>query len=117
MQTLGGSNISSFETLRGFRDYRFRDRNLVLLQLEYLRNLKGPPNFIAFYDTGKVASALDRFDIGRLRHTYGLGFVFLQRPVQDVSFRFYVAFGSGEGSRTYFGMADRLGGRGSRVIR
>ena len=117
MQTLGGSNIRSVETLRGFRDYRFRDRNLILLQLEYLRNLKGPLDFIAFYDNGKVASAVDSFDVGRWRHTYGLGFVFVQRPIEDVSFRFYLAFGSGEGSRTYVGMADPLGGRGSLVIR
>src|SRR3989442_3611827 len=30
MQTLGGSNIRMDDTLRGFRDYRFRDRGLVL---------------------------------------------------------------------------------------
>jgi hypothetical protein len=117
MQTLGGSNIRGVETLRGFRDYRFRDKNLVLLQLEYLRNIKGPLDFIAFYDTGKVASALSRFDEGRLRHTYGLGFVFAQRPLEDVAFRFYVAFGSGEGTHTLFGLADPLGGRGDRLLR
>jgi hypothetical protein len=117
MQTLGGTNLRGVETLRGFRDYRFRDRNLMLLQLEYLRNIKGPIDFIAFYDTGKVASALSRFDEGRLRHTYGLGFVFVERRLEDVAFRFYVAFGSGEGTHTYFGLVDPLGGRGDRLLR
>ena len=57
METLGGSNIRSDDTLRGFRNYRFRDRDLALLQVEYLRQLYGPIDFIAFYDTGKVARA------------------------------------------------------------
>jgi hypothetical protein len=117
MQTLGGSNIRGVDTLRGFRDFRFRDRNLMLLQLEYLRNIKGPIDFIAFYDTGKVASSLSRFDVGRLRHTYGLGLVFVQRRLEDVAFRFYIAFGSGEGSHTYLGLVDPLNGRGDRLIR
>jgi hypothetical protein len=42
METLGGSNIRGDDTLRGFRDYRFRDRDLVLLQTEYLRRVYGP---------------------------------------------------------------------------
>ncbi|HXD32555.1 MAG TPA: hypothetical protein VN643_15645 [Pyrinomonadaceae bacterium] len=117
MQTLGGSNIRGADTLRGFRDYRFRDRDLLLLQLEYLRNLKGPIDFIAFYDTGKVAPAISRLDVGRLRHTYGLGLVFVQRRLEDVAFRFYVSFGSGEGTHTYLGLTDPLGGRGDRLFR
>src|SRR6185312_10205818 len=116
MQTLGGSNIRGADTLRGFRDYRFRDRDLLLLQLEYLRNLKGPIDFIAFYDTGKVAPAISRLDVGRLRHTYGLGLVFVQRRLEDVAFRFYVSFGSGEGTHTYLGLTDPLGGRGDRLF-
>ena len=67
METLGGSNIRSDDTLRGFRDYRFRDRDLMLLQIEYLRELYGPIDFIAFYDTGKVAPSIGRLDEGRLR--------------------------------------------------
>jgi hypothetical protein len=116
MQTLGGSNIRGVDTLRGFRDYRFRDRNLLLLQLEYLREIKGPFDFIAFYDTGKVASS-SSFDVGRWRHTYGLGIVVVPRKGEDIFFRFYIALGSGEGSHTYIGMVDPLGGRGDRLIR
>ncbi|HEX8293446.1 MAG TPA: hypothetical protein VF570_16920, partial [Pyrinomonadaceae bacterium] len=42
METLGGSNVRGDDTLRGFRDYRFRDRHYALLQTEYLRRLYGP---------------------------------------------------------------------------
>ena len=117
LQTLGGSNISNEDTLRGFRDYRFRDRDLALLQLEYMRTLYGPIDLIAFYDTGKVAPSISRFDEGRLRHTYGLGLVIKPRRGDNVLFRFYVAFGSGEGMHTYFGLGDLLGGRPDRLVR
>ncbi|HBB88143.1 MAG TPA: hypothetical protein DC047_11045 [Blastocatellia bacterium] len=113
METLGGSNIRSDESLRGFRDYRFRDRDFLLLQTEYLREVSGPVDFIAFYDTGKVASSISHFGDGRLRHTFGLGLVVVPRRLDNVLFRFYVALGSGEGSHTYLGgglpsRADRL---------
>jgi hypothetical protein len=115
METLGGSNIRGDDTLRGFRDYRFRDRDYALLQTEYIRRLYGPLDFIAFYDTGKVASSVSHFGDGRLRHTYGFGGVVLPRQLDNVLFRFYVALGSGEGSHTYFGGGGT--GRGARLVR
>lgn len=117
MQTLGGANIENDDTLRGFRDYRFRDRDFGLLQLEYMRTVYGPINLIAFYDTGKVAPSIDRFNLGRMRHTYGFGMVIVPRRNDNVLFRFYVALGSGEGSHTYFGAGDLFGGRPNRLVR
>jgi hypothetical protein len=82
-----------------------------------LRQLYGPLNLIAFYDTGKVAPSISRFNEGRLRHTYGVGIVIVPRQSDNVLFRFYVALGSGEGSHTYFGVGDALGGRADRLVR
>lgn len=115
METLGGSNIRGDDTLRGFRDYRFRDRDYALLQTDYLRSLYGPIDFVAFYDVGKVASSIGNFGDGRLRHTYGLGVVVVPRQLDNVLFRFYVALGSGEGSHTYFGGGNN--GRADRLVR
>ena len=115
METLGGSNIRGDDTLRGFRDFRFRDRDYALLQTEYLRRVYGPLDFIAFYDTGKVARSVDDFGRGKLRHTYGLGVVVVPRQLDNVLFRFYVALGSGEGSHTYFGGGGT--GAGDRLVR
>ena len=117
METLGGSNVRGDDTLRGFRDYRFRDRDLALLQLEYMRTVYGPINLIAFYDTGKVAPNFSSFDAGRLRHTYGFGMVVVPRRGENVLIRFYVALGSGEGAHTYVGSGDLLGGRADRLLR
>jgi hypothetical protein len=115
METLGGSNIRGDDTLRGFRDYRFRDRDLALLQIEYLRTIRGPVAFIGFYDTGKVASSLSNFGAGRLRHTFGLGIVVVPRRADFILFRFYVGLGSGEGSHTFFG--GGVTGRADRLVR
>ncbi|MBV9929002.1 MAG: hypothetical protein JOZ96_28575 [Acidobacteria bacterium] len=115
METLGGSNIRGDDTLRGFRDYRFRDRDYALVQTEFLQRFYGPLDFIAFYDTGKVASSVSRFGDGRLRHSYGLGIVVVPRQLDNVLFRFYVALGTGEGSHTYFGGGGTQ--RGARLIR
>jgi hypothetical protein len=115
METLGGSNIRGDDTLRGFRDYRFRDRDYALVQTEFLRRFYGPLDFIAFYDMGKVASSVSRFGDGRLRHAYGLGVVVVPRQLDNVLFRFYIALGSGEGSHTFFGGGGS--GRGARLVR
>jgi hypothetical protein len=115
METLGGSNIRGDDTLRGFRDYRFRDRDYLLVQSEYLRRLYGPLDLILFYDFGKVASSISRFDEGRMRHTYGAGIVVVPRQLDNILFRFYVALGSGEGSHTYLG--GGITGRGDRLTR
>ena len=115
METLGGSNIRGDDTLRGFRDYRFRDRDYLLVQTEYLRRLYGPIDLILFYDFGKVASSVTRFDEGRMRHTYGAGIVVVPRQLDNILFRFYVALGSGEGSHTY--LNGGISGRGDRLTR
>jgi hypothetical protein len=115
METLGGSNIRGDVTLRGFSNYRFRDRNHFLVQTEYLRELYGPIDLITFYDFGKVSSSASHFGEGRLRQTVGAGIVVVPRRLDNVVFRLYWAFGSGEGIRTHFGA--HLAGRGNRLTR
>jgi hypothetical protein len=115
METLGGSNIRGDDTLRGFRDYRFRDRDYLLVQTEFLHRLYSYIHLIMFYDFGKVAPSVSRFGDGRMRQTYGAGFVIVPRQLDNILFRFYVALGSGEGSHTYFN--GGLPGRGDRLTR
>jgi hypothetical protein len=67
LPTLGGSN-----SLRGFLDYRFRDRNLLLLGAEYrwpmLRNIDAA----LFYDAGNVAPTANALS-GSMNTDYGAG--------------------------------------------
>ena len=51
MPTLGGN-----DTLRGFRNYRFRGPHAILLQAEYRWELWSGLDAALFYDAGKVAT-------------------------------------------------------------
>lgn len=93
-QTLGGST-----TLRGFRDYRFRDRNLLLLQAEYRWEILPALDAALFYDAGKVAPRPSGLDIDDLQSDYGFGFRFGTN--RGVFLRVDAAFGSRDGKR-YF---------------
>lgn len=68
LPTLGGSR-----SLRGYDDYRFRDRDLLLMNAEYrwpiLRVLDGA----AFYDAGTVAPTMGQLATHRLTTDYGFG--------------------------------------------
>jgi outer membrane protein assembly factor BamA len=67
LPALGGAN-----SLRGFLDYRFRDRDLLMLNAEYRWPIARKIDAAAFYDAGAVApeaSGLTR----RFNRDYGLG--------------------------------------------
>ncbi len=105
-ETLGGSDINGDPTLRGFRDYRFRGPNVLLLQGEADRRIWKFIGLMAFYDTGKVAARTGQLNFGNLRHSYGFGTTFWAGG--KVVFRAYVGFGSGEGYHPFFGVANLL---------
>jgi outer membrane protein assembly factor BamA len=67
--TLGGH-----DTLRGFRSWRFRDANLLLLTGEYRWEAFAGLDMALFVDAGSVAA--DRSDLSAFQTNYGLGFRF-----------------------------------------
>jgi hypothetical protein len=67
LPALGGAN-----SLRGYSDYRFRDRDLLLLTTEYRWPILRMADVAVFYDAGAVAA--DARSLTRRMHTdYGLG--------------------------------------------
>jgi outer membrane protein assembly factor BamA len=68
METLGGAR-----TLRGFREYRYRDRRNLLLNLEYRWEVWNYVDFGLFADAGKVFRDPDDLDFGGLQAGYGFG--------------------------------------------
>ena len=97
MDTLGGS-----QTLRGFREFRFRDRNLLYLSGEYRWEASPAIEGAFFYDTGKVFSDRDDFDFTDLEKNWGVGLRFKTKSA--VIFRLDVGF-SNEGTRIFFKFA------------
>jgi hypothetical protein len=94
-RTLGGP-----DDLRGFRQFRFRDRNLLLLQAEYRWEIFTAVDGAIFYDAGNVASRLEDLSLRDLESDYGIGFRFGTRS--GVFLRVEGAFGSRGGKHFIF---------------
>ena len=95
MPTLGGN-----DTLRGFREYRFRGPHAILAQAEYRWEIWSAFDAALFYDAGKVASNRADLDFNNLETDYGIGFRF--NTDNGVVFRVDTAFGSRDGKHVYF---------------
>jgi hypothetical protein len=93
--TIGGSDINSQLSLRGFPDYRFRDRDSVFVQAEYSVPIVDPVGLLLFYDGGSVGPAFSNLSFGHLRQDGGLGATF--RLQGSVVAQTYLAWGAGHG--------------------
>jgi outer membrane protein assembly factor BamA len=69
--TLGGG-----QKLRGFREFRFQDRNSMLFTAEYRWQAWWALDMALFVDAGKVAYDRSELDFNNLEASYGLGFRF-----------------------------------------
>ena len=94
MPTLGGN-----DTLRGFREYRFRGPHAILAQAEYRWEIWSGLDAALFYDAGKVAERRDDLDFSNLQSDYGFGFRF--NTNNGVILRVDAAFGSRDGPHVY----------------
>ena len=94
MPTLGGN-----DTLRGFREYRFRAPHSILVQGEYHWEIWSGFDAAVFYDAGKVANRREDLDFENLESDYGIGFRF--NTNSGVILRVDAAFGSRDGKHLY----------------
>jgi hypothetical protein len=90
--TLGGST-----TLRGFEEFRFRDRNAFLINAEYRWEAFSGLDMAIFGDWGDVGSTWDDIDVKDLKSDYGLGFRF--NTFRSVFLRIDLARSQQEGFR------------------
>jgi outer membrane protein assembly factor BamA len=86
------------ETLRGFRERRFTDRNLLLFNAEYRYEIFAALDMALFVDAGTVAPRVEELSLRHLKTDYGIGFRFGTRA--NLILRFDIGLG-GEGTR-YF---------------
>jgi hypothetical protein len=110
-ETLGGAqNLLGFHeallgsdetvaTLRGFDDYRFRDRNLVLVQAEFRQKLWAQFDATFFVDAGKVTHDASQLGFTNLKHDFGVSISFMRVDATIVRFDF--SFGGGEGNHSF----------------
>jgi hypothetical protein len=94
MPSLGGN-----DSLRGFRNYRFRGPHALLLQAEYRWELWSGLDAALFYDAGKVALRRSDLNLEQLQSDYGFGFRF--NTATGVIMRVDAAFGSPDGKHLH----------------
>jgi outer membrane protein assembly factor BamA len=93
LPTLGGS-----EDLRGFADFRFRDRHMVVVNAEYRFEAFSGLDVALFADAGQVAAQVSDFRIRDMNTAAGFGFRF--NTEKKVIYRVDVGF-SREGASVY----------------
>ena len=95
--TLGGSDIESRVTLRGYADYRFRGNDLALVQIEYSKPVPSfdPVGIYGFYDGGSITNPGQSLGMARFRQDGGIGTSL--RLQGKVVFQAYAAMGAGHG--------------------
>ena len=92
--TLGGG-----KSLRSYADFRFRDRNVLLANIEYRWEALSGLDMALFYDTGSVAARFRDLELAEEKG-YGIGLRF--NTYKTVLLRIDVATGGREGMRTFF---------------
>jgi hypothetical protein len=99
MPSLGGH-----DSLRGYRDYRFRGPHAILAQAEYRWELWSGLDAALFYDAGKVTERRSDLDFRHLNDAYGFGFRF--NTDSGVIMKIDAGFGSRDGKHLYIVFGD-----------
>ena len=99
MGSLGGH-----DTLRGFRDYRFRAPYVLATQVEYRWEIWSGFDAALFYDAGKVALRRQDLNLSHPEDAWGFGFRF--NTDQGTIVRIDAAFGSRDGKHLYIVFGD-----------
>lgn len=101
--TVGGSDINSQVSLRGFANYRFRDRDSTFSQVEYSLPVRNPVGLLLFYDAGTVGPTLGSLTFAHLRQDGGVGATI--RVQGSVVGQIYLAWGAGHGPMLGYNLA------------
>jgi outer membrane protein assembly factor BamA len=91
--------IGGSDTVRGFREFRFRDENILYMNAEYRWEAFSGLDMALFFDAGEVREDWQDIDLQDLKTSYGVGFRF--NTYQNVFLRFDVAAGGREGTRMF----------------
>ncbi len=101
--TLGGTDVDSQVSLRGWDNYRFRARDLALVQFEYGIPVYDPVGLLLFYDAGTVGNTAADLTVSRFRQDAGIGATVRLRG--HVLAQTYFAWGAGHGAQWNYNFA------------
>ena len=84
--------------LRGYTITRFIDKNLLALQAEYRRPLRGRFGMVTFVGFGQVSDKIKAISFNQLKPAAGIGLRFALIPEQKVNLRIDMGFGKDDSS-------------------
>ncbi|WP_231959448.1 hypothetical protein [Nonlabens sp. Hel1_33_55] len=98
--------MGSSEIMRGYREGRFIDRDLVAAQAEYRKTFKDSRiGAVAFIGTGNVYRNIDEFQFKDLKPNYGFGVRYKLDESENLNIRLDWGFGRGT-NEIYLGIAE-----------
>jgi outer membrane protein assembly factor BamA len=92
--------VGGVDTIRSFREFRFKEENAMWVGAEYLFRPFDYVHLAAFVDAGKVDRNWENIDFTGMKTGYGVGIRFGTKKQQLG--RLDVGFGGGEGTRVFF---------------
>ena len=100
------ANLGGDKLLRGYYDGRYRDRQLVVAQVELRRQLFWRFNGVLFGGVGQVGNTLADFDEGGLKYTGGAGLRFRFNRRDRLNVRFDYGVGRDGSTGFYFNFGE-----------
>lgn len=102
------SNLGGDERLRGFQEFRFRDRFALFGQFEYRWQTFENIGLVFFGGTGQVAASGKELGLDQLRYSLGTGLRVTVIPQENVNLRvdYGYGFGLSSGSAFYIGLGE-----------
>ncbi len=101
LASFGGSN-----SMRGFYDGRFRDKQQLVLQSEYRLSLYKRFGAVAFVGMGDVGHTIIDFGFKDLKYTYGAGLRYSINKSEKLNLRIDYGFNNLGGSGLYFQLGE-----------
>lgn len=97
------SKAGGGDLLRGYTSGRYRDKQMLMTQIEYRLNLPGRHGMVFWGGAGVIADDVSRFDSDNILPNVGVGYRFEVKP--RVNLRLDMAFGDGD-SGFYFNVNE-----------
>ena len=98
---LGGNN-----SMRGFYDGRYRDKNQLVIQGEYRMPVFGKWGLVLFGSGGDVGATFTDFSLNSLKYSYGGGIRFALSKSEKLNLRLDYGIGSGNNHGLYFQLGE-----------
>jgi hypothetical protein len=87
LSLMGGPNW-----MRGYYRGRFRDKNMIVFQMEYRLPVLKRVGMVGFVGFGDVADKIDNFVLEDFKYSAGFGFRYLLSPEEKINVRFDFGF-------------------------